>query len=763
MGESIEIEGEFFRLKTDSRSPCTVECPLETNVKAYVSLIAAGKFDEALEVVRLANPFPGICGRGCPHACEDKCIRGEIDEPISIAELKRFLTDYELRRGIIPRYNGPREKHGKIAVIGAGPAGLTCAADLTREGLGVTVFEALSEPGGMMAFGIPAYRLPRDILRVEIAAIEALGIEIRLNTPVGDSIKFNDIVRQFDAVFISAGAMRPRGLNIPGEEDVRHGLVNWVSFMREAAQGGGEKPGDSVVIVGGGNTAVDCARVSLRLGAKDVRIVYRRSREEMPAFKNEVSDAEEEGVEINFLAAPVRLFVEEGKLKGVECMRMKLGRKDKSGRRRPLPVPGSGFVISCDSVISAVGQELDTTFQGEEHGLRISDERLLVVDPDTMATTLKGVFAGGDAVTGASSVVEAIAAGHSAARSIIRYIRDFPLKYPEDEISYDLQELSLEYAIPPVTHRIEASQLTVKERKYSFDEIDPGFNESQAVAEASRCMRCGPCMECVECVGECEKKQIIMEPESLQPGQGLNGKIEMLIRVPLDIHQKVALAGGLPAQFGSGKYKLQAITAKIDEHLCRGCGMCEEVCGYRAVQVLYRGRGVFTARVDEDVCRGCGMCRAVCPTGAIDQNYFTSERRDRLVTEVLRGEGRGLPVVIFACRWSDLLKYPSDSLPQNIVRVVCMGSVTGGDVLKTFEKGAAGVLLAGCTADDCHYGSGRDRADENLRCVSSVLSLLGFGEKRLRFVQRTSGSVRDIAKDLASMERDFYKETEKLG
>ncbi|MCK5095056.1 MAG: hydrogenase iron-sulfur subunit, partial [Spirochaetes bacterium] len=173
--------------------------------------------------------------------------------------------------------------------------------------------------------------------------------------------------------------------------------------------------------------------------------------------------------------------------------------------------------------------------------------------------------------------------------------------------------------------------------------------------------------------------------------------------------------------------------------------------------------GVFTARVDEDVCRGCGMCRAVCPTGAIDQNYFTSERREHLVTEVLRGESRGLPVVIFACRWSDLLKYPSGSLPQNIVRVMCMGSVTGGDVLKAFEKGAAGVLFAGCTADDCHYGSGRDRADENLRCVSSVLSLLGFGEKRLRFVQRTSGSVRDIAKDLASMERDFYKETEKLG
>ncbi|MCK5570028.1 MAG: FAD-dependent oxidoreductase, partial [Spirochaetes bacterium] len=418
------------------RSPCTVECPLETNVKAYVSLIAAGKFDEALAVVRLTNPFPGICGRVCPHVCEDQCIRGEIDEPISIAELKRFLTDYELKRGIIPRYNGPREKHGKIAVIGAGPAGLTCAADLAREGLGVTVFEALSEPGGMMAFGIPAYRIPGDILRVEIAAIEGMGIEIRLNTPVGDSIKFDDIVRLFDAVFIAAGAMRPRGLGIPGEEDIQQGLVNWVSFMREVARGGGEKPGDSVVIVGGGNTAVDCARVSLRLGVKDVRIVYRRSREEMPAFKHEVKDAEEEGVEINFLAAPVKLLVEKGKLKGVECTRMKLGKKEKSGRRRPLPVPGSGFIISCDSIISAIGQEFDAAFLGKEHSLRISGESLLVVDPDTMATKLKGVFSGGDAVTGASSVVEAIAAGHSAARSIIRYIRDFPLNYPEDEISY---------------------------------------------------------------------------------------------------------------------------------------------------------------------------------------------------------------------------------------------------------------------------------------------------------------------------------------
>ena len=348
-------------------------------------------------------------------------------------------------------------------------------------------------------------------------------------------------------------------------------------------------------------------------------------------------------------------------------------------------------------------------------------------------------------------MVEAIAAGHSAARSIIRYVRDITLKCPEDETGRDLCELSLEYAPPPATLRTEASRLTVEERKRSFDEINAGFNESQAVAEAGRCMRCGPCLECVECVGECEKKHIIMEPEGLKAGQGVNRKMEMLVRVPPDIHRKAAVAGGLPSQYGSVKYRLRVITAKIDEQLCRGCGMCEEVCRYSAVQVRYRGGGVFTAQVNEDVCRGCGVCRAVCPTGAVDQNYFTSERRDSLVTEILRGENRGLPVVIFACRWSGFLKCPS-------VRVMCMGSLTGGDVLKAFEKGAAGVLLAGCTADDCHYGSGRDTADENLMRVYSVLSLLGFGEKRLRVVQGTSGSDTDLAFKV----RDFYREIEKI-
>jgi len=321
-------------------SPCTAECPLGTNVKAYVSLIAAGRFSEALEEVRKTNPFPGICGRVCPHPCEDGCLRGEIDDPVAIAALKRFLADYELRRGIVPRYERLKKDQGRVAVVGAGPAGLTCAHDLASDGLEVAVFEALPVAGGMMAVGIPAYRLPKDILGIEIAAIEALGVDIRLNTTVGKDQDLEDLIEDYDAVFIGAGALRPRALGVPGERDVKKGLIDWVQFLRESGLGRGTCPGVTVVVIGGGNTAVDCARVALRLGTKNVKVLYRRSRPEMPAYSEEIFDAQEEGVEFHFLAAPVRLLVEKGSLVGMECIRMQLGKKDQSGRPRALPVPG---------------------------------------------------------------------------------------------------------------------------------------------------------------------------------------------------------------------------------------------------------------------------------------------------------------------------------------------------------------------------------------------------------------------------------------
>lgn len=759
MTDWLHIKREkALRINPIEVSPCSVECPLGTNVKAYVSLIAAGRFGEALEVVRQTNPFPGICGRVCPHPCEDQCRRGEIDEPLSIAALKRFIADYELRRGLIPRLKPVRKNRGRVAVIGSGPAGLTCAADLAREGYRVTVSEALPVPGGMMAVAIPPYRLPRDILRAEIAAIEALGVKIRLNVRVGDRPNFDDLVRNSDAVFIATGAQKPRALGIPGEKDLLHGLIDWTALLREVALGHAKKPGDRVVIVGGGNTAVDTARAALRLGTEEVQIIYRRSREEMPAYREEVADAEEEGIRIHFLVSPVRLLVEKGRLTGVVCVRMRLGKKDQSGRRRPLSIKDSEFVIPCDGIIPAIGQELDTSFLGPKHGLRISRENLLVVDPDTMATGQKGVFAGGDATTGPASVVDAIAAGHRGARSIVRYLGGLPLDSRPVEIRPDLEELTLEIPPPPKAVRMEGSRLSARQRRTSFGEVDHGLTEAEAVTEAERCMRCGLCLECTQCVGVCDARQLILEPLGLSAREMLK-KPGVLIRVPSEIHQRLAAGGVVSARYQARPYEMSVFTAAVDEHLCRGCGLCEEICGYRAVRVLYRGNGVFTAQVDEDMCRGCGACVAVCPSSAIDQNHFTVDRIDRLIDAGIPHHPGRPPVVIFACRWNAGLRCVSSRLPAEMIGVMCTGRVRGGDVLRAFEKGAGGVLILGCANDDCHYGFGSRSGDENLKRVSDVLSLLGIEQERLRVARVPA----EGTPDLADVVENFITEIEKLG
>jgi len=755
----IHIPGEKpLRIQPIDPSPCTAECPLGTNVKAYVSLVAAGRFLEALDVVRQTNPFPGICGRVCPHPCEDTCRRREIDQAVSIAALKRFIADYELRHGALPHLTVSGGKQGRVAVVGAGPAGLTAAADLAREGYTVTVFEALPVAGGMMAVGIPAYRLPRDILRVEIAAIQALGVEILTNTPVGHKPIFDDLADQFDAVFVATGVQKPRRLGIPGEDEIRHGLVDWATFLRETALGGGLKPGDDVVVIGGGNTAIDCARVALRLGSRNVRVLYRRSRQEMPAFSEEVGHAEEEGVTVDFLVGPSTLLHEEGRLVGVECVRMRLGKRDASGRRQPRPVRSSAISIPCDALIPAIGQEFDPSFLGMNRTLSMSRDHLLAVDHDTLATSQKGVFAGGDAVTGPATVVEAIAAGHHAARTIDRYIQGLPLQSSSDSPRLHPKELTLDAPPAPVRRREKGVQIPPSERRNTFDEFDQGLTEAQAVAEAERCIRCGPCQECEECVGVCEKKQLIIE--DLAPRSRRAGRImETLVRVPPDTHDRAAAQSVISLEYRGRPHDAFVFTARADEVRCRGCGVCEEVCGYRAVQVVYQGNGVFTARVDESMCRGCGTCVSVCPTGAMTQGYFTPERMEHRLETSLRRDRHRVPVVVFACRWSTALPYAWESLPAETVGVMCIGRVTGGDVLRAFERGAAGVLIIGCGHDDCHYGFGCQTAVENVRRISDMLSLLGVNPDRLRILHAPAQD----GPGLRDSVEDFLDTMEKIG
>lgn len=406
---------------------CQQACPVHVDIRRYVGLIAEGKFEEALAVVRQRNPLPSICGRVCTHPCESACNRGKQDEPVAIDALKRFAADYELslwRDGKIHRPKQPETKSNrKVAILGAGPAGLTVAHDIAWMGYKATIFEAAPVAGGMLYLGIPEYRLPRDIIEAEVDYIRALGVDINLGTPIGKELTIDDLLRQgYSAVFIGIGAHAGLKLGVPGEEELE-GIVDCIEFLRQVNLGGKAKPGKKVVVIGGGNSAVDSARTALRLGADEVYILYRRSRSEMPANPWEIEEAEREGVKLHYLAAPVRILGGQGRVAGMQCIKMELGKLDASGRRRPIPIKGSEFEIETDMIISAISQEPDLSVLHENHGLKISRWNSFVVDETTMQTNRPGIYAGGDAVTGPATVIEAIAAGHRAASAIDVYLR----------------------------------------------------------------------------------------------------------------------------------------------------------------------------------------------------------------------------------------------------------------------------------------------------------------------------------------------------
>jgi NADH-quinone oxidoreductase subunit F len=460
------------------------------DVASYVALIAWGRYQESLDLIREDNPFPAVCGRVCTHPCEYDCKRGETDTPVSIKSLKRFVADCEKKAGSKPVTPVGITQREKIAVIGAGPAGLTCARDLALKGYGVTVFEALPVPGGMLTMGIPDYRLPRKEVEAEINDIISLGVELRTNTVIGKDITLEDLRKEYEAIFVGVGAWKSLRLNIPGEGEYE-GFLDCVTFLKDVNLGKSEKPGDKVVVIGGGNAAIDAARTSIRLGAREVNLVYRRSREEMPASKEEVDEAEHEGVRINYLAAPVRVLGKGGRVTGLECIRTELGEPDVTGRRRPVPIQGSEFVISTDVIIPAIGQEPDLSFLGEDSGIKTSKWNLMEVNPDTLQTNVRGIFAGGDAVSGPASVIEAIAAGQKASVVIDNYLRGDELtkgqKMPKPKMLVDLIEMTEEmegYVRP------EIPTIDIGERRTSFKEAELGFEEEVAVCEAKRCLRC---------------------------------------------------------------------------------------------------------------------------------------------------------------------------------------------------------------------------------------------------------------------------------
>lgn len=474
-------------------SPCQHTCPIETEAATYIGLIANRRFEEAFEVILKDNPLPSTIARVCHHPCETKCQAGKWGDPISIRHLKRFATDYAIEHDLYPKTIKPdREKTGKtVAIIGAGPAGLAAGYFAAKAGHDVTIFEASPVVGGAMAFYIPEYRLPRNILSIDVENVKRAGVKIQTNTVIGKDIPFRKLQDEYDAILIATGAHRSRKLNIENED--AEGVLDALDFLKDVNLDREVDIKGHVGIIGGGNAAIDAARTAIRLKqCSKVTVFYRRTRREMPAFEEEIEAALQEGVDIQFLTAPSRIIVQNGRLKAVELVKMELGEMDSSQRRRPIPIKGSEFQIDLDNLIVAIGQDPDLSFIHGIEEISISKRNTIEVSRETYQTSMPGVFAGGDVVNGASTVIESMSAGITAAKMIDKYLmgekveRTYsvtrPSMYPPP---VELTDEEIESAYRP-----EIPAIPPEKRKFNFNEVDKNFDEETAVREARRCLRC---------------------------------------------------------------------------------------------------------------------------------------------------------------------------------------------------------------------------------------------------------------------------------
>jgi NADH-quinone oxidoreductase subunit F len=474
-------------------SPCQYICPIGQEASTYIALVAQKRFEEAYHIIRKDNPLPSVCGRVCSRACETVCRAGEIGEPISIRGLKRFVMDWAKAKGLDSPVKFPVTKTDKVAIVGAGPAGLTAGYYLTRKGYPVKVFEALPVPGGMLAVTIPGHRLPKDILREDIDYLIKSGVSIKTHMALGKDFTLDDLHGQgYKAVFLATGAHKPIEIGVPGEE--AEGVLQALEYLKDVHLGRPVELGAEIAVIGGGNSAVDAARVALRnKNVKKVTILYRRSKKEMPAYPEEVEAALEERVKIEFLVAPTRVRTKDGKVTGVQCQRMKLGEKDESGRPKPVPIEGSEFLVPTDTLILALSERAYTPYLKDSDGLSLSPKwGTIIVDPATMTTTRPGVFAGGDVVTGPSSVVDAIAAGKAAADAIENYLEGRPLVRSRQltRPSLYVEPVELKEDELQQAKRSKMPHLPPSRRKTLHEEIELGFPKDVAVREARRCLRC---------------------------------------------------------------------------------------------------------------------------------------------------------------------------------------------------------------------------------------------------------------------------------
>ncbi|RKO66167.1 FAD-dependent oxidoreductase [Desulfofundulus salinus] len=574
-------------------APCQAACPAGIDIPNYVALVGQGKYTEALQLILEDVPLPGVLGRICEHPCERACRRGEVDAPISICALKRLAYDQvrEIREKVNLFSPRPvRKSEKRVAVVGSGPAGLSCAYFLAKKGYAVTIFEAMPEPGGMLAYGIPPYRLPREVLRDEIARIQAMGVEIRLNSPITGEYGIEALMEDgYAAVFLGTGAWKG-SIPIPNHECFK-GVMDGVTFLRVVNQNlltgtgepGVEVCGKRVVVVGGGNVAIDAARVARRLGALEVRIIYRRSRQEMPALDEEIEAAEKEGIILDYLISPTGLGGKDQCVQYIECIRNTLSEPDATGRCWPVPIKNSEFKMEADLVIFAVGQKPDLSYITEGSGspdVLVSRDRI-VVNPDTMETSRPGVFAGGDAVTGPASAIKAIAAGKRAAAAIDAYLRgekpSAAIKYPVKRKVAALMQVTAQEKSHSRVYSFEEQYLPVKQ--HTFDEVMEGLGPEAGAVEAGRCLRCDLCIACGKCVDTCRK----VGAEAIQLGYVEGSK-------------------GAATDFARPGNK------------CIGCGSCSVNCPTGAITISDEGGfremrmcGALMSRLELFTCRICGQ------------------------------------------------------------------------------------------------------------------------------------------------------------
>lgn len=576
----------------DCRPPCRQACPGETDCQGYVGLIANGHYEEALELIKEDLPLPASIGRVCPHPCETACRRKLVEEPIAIAWLKQFAADMDLGREH-PFIPDVAESTGKrVALIGAGPASLTAAYFLAKAGHTAHIYEMMPQAGGMLRYGIPEYRLPKDVLDAEIAIIQAMGVEIFYNMKIGRDITFDYLRNTYDAVFAGIGAWQSSALGCEGQELT--GVIGGIDFLQDVAM---ERPvalGKRVAIVGGGNTAMDACRTAVRMGAEEVYLIYRRTKSEMPAEPIEIQEAEEEGVIFKLLVSPIEVLGENGQVTGIRLQKMELGEPDASGRRSPVAIPGAEEILAVDTVIAAIGQKV---VPDGLDGLELTAKNTIVADVNNFTTNLPGVFAGGDGINrGPDIAIAAIGHGKKAARSINAYLAGENLTFTKPFLVERKNVTAETLAHIEKQPRVEMPHVAAADRKTNFREINVGFTESQAVAEANRCLSCG-CNAVFDCKLLAYANRYQVEPEKLSGG-------EVHHRREQDDHP--------------------FIERNIDK--CVLCGLCVRVCeeamGVNAIGLLNRGfetsvQPSFERKLADTECISCGQCVALCPTGAL--------------------------------------------------------------------------------------------------------------------------------------------------